>query len=63
MKIALNDQNVILKRLGIEAADCYRCCFVNNWSLCGVTELRDYTICRTVKVINKIDDLKEVFKL
>ena len=62
MKIALNNQNVILKRLGIKAADCYQCCFVNNWSLCGNLELRDYTICRTIKVFEKTE-LKEVFKL
>lgn len=62
MKIALNNQNVILQRLGIGAADCYRCCFVGNWSLCGVLELRDYTICRTVKVLDNTE-LKEVFKL
>ena len=63
MKIALKNQNVRLQRLGIGAADCYRCCFADNWSLCGVLELRDYTICKTAKVINKIDDLKEIFKL
>ena len=62
MKIALNNQNVILKRLGIGTADCYRCCFLQNWSLCGITELRDYTICRTVKVFDGAE-LKEVFKL
>lgn len=62
MKIALNNQNVVLKRLGIEAADCYQCCFVDNWSLCGITELRDYIICRTVKALEKTE-LNEVFKL
>lgn len=62
MKIALNNQNVALKRLGIGEANCYRCCFVDNWSLCGVLELRDYTICRTAKVFDNTE-LKEVFKL
>ena len=62
MKIALNNQNVILKRLGIEAADCYRCCFLQNLDLCGILELRDYTICRTTKVFDDTE-LKEVFKL
>ena len=62
MKIALNNQNVILKQLGIGPADCYRCCFLRNWSLCGITELRDYTICRTVKVLDKTQ-LNDVFKL
>ena len=62
MKIALNNQNVILKRLGIGAADCDQCCFLRNWSLCGITELRDYTICRTVKVLDKTQ-LNDVFKL
>lgn len=62
MKIALNNRNVILQRLGIGTIDCYRCCFLQNWSLCGITELRDYTICRTVKVFDDTA-LKEVFKL
>jgi hypothetical protein len=62
MKIALNNQNVILQRLGIGVADCYRCCFCYNLGLCGITELRDYTICRTVKVLDETE-LKEVFKL
>jgi hypothetical protein len=62
MKIALNNKNVTLKRLGIGAVDCYRCCFFHSWSLCGITELRDHTICRTVKVFDKTE-LKEVFKL
>lgn len=62
MKIALNNQNVRLKRLEIGTADCYQCCFVNNWSLCGNLELRDYTICRTIKVFEKTE-LKKVFKL
>lgn len=62
MKIALNNRNVILKRLGIGIADCYQCCFLRNWSLCGITELRDYTICRTVKVLDKTE-LEKVFKL
>lgn len=62
MKIALNNQNVRLERLEIGTADCYQCCFVNNWSLCGNLELRDYTICRTIKVFEKTE-LKKVFKL
>ena len=62
MKIALNNKNVTLKRLNLRVADCYRCCFFHSWSLCGITELRDYTICRTVKVFDKTE-LKEVFKL
>lgn len=62
MKIALNNRNVTLKRLGIGSADCYRCCFVDNWSLCGVLTLRDYTICRTVKVFDSAE-LQDVFKL
>ena len=61
MKIALNNQNVTLKRLR-GASNCFECCFFNNWSLCGITELRDYTICRTVKVLDK-SELKEVLKL
>ena len=62
MKIALNNQNVILNRLDVRVADCYKCCFFRSWSLCSITELRDYTICRTVKVLDKTE-LKEVFKL
>lgn len=62
MKIALNDKNVTLKRFGIGPADCYRCYFLRNWSLCGIVELRDYTICRTVKVLDKTQ-LNDVFKL
>lgn len=62
MKIALNNQNVILKRLGIGAVDCYQCCFFRNLGLCGVLELRDYTICRTVKILDKTQ-LNDVFKL
>jgi hypothetical protein len=62
MKIALNNQNVILKRLGIGTADCYRCCFLQNLDLCGILELRDYTICRTTKVVDDTA-LKGVFKL
>lgn len=62
MKIALNNRNVILKRLDIRTADCYRCCFLSNSSLCGIAELRDYTICRTVKILDNTE-LKEVFKL
>ena len=62
MKIALNNQNVRLKRLGIGAADCYQCCFVNNWSLCGNLELRDYTICRTIKTLDYYK-LYDIFKL
>lgn len=62
MKIALNNQNIILKQFGIGTADCDQCCFLRNWSLCGITELRDYTICRTVKVLDNTE-LEEVFKL
>ena len=63
MKIALNNQNVILHRLGYAGtADCYRCCFLQNLDLCGILELRDYTICRTTKVFDDTE-LKEVFKL
>jgi hypothetical protein len=62
MKIALNNQNIILKRFDVGAADCYRCCFCYNLGLCGVLELRDYAICRTVKILDKTE-LKEVFKL
>lgn len=62
MKIALNNRNVILKRHDIGTADCYRCCFLQNLDLCGILELRDYTICRTIKVFD-ITELKEVFKL
>jgi hypothetical protein len=62
MKIALNNRNVILQRYGIGAADCYRCCFLQNLDLCGILELRDYTICRTTKVFDDTE-LKGVFKL
>ena len=62
MKIALNNRNVILKRIGIGTADCYRCCFMQNWSLCGNLELRDYTICRTVKTFDCYK-LYDIFKL
>ena len=62
MKIALNNQNVKLKRLGIGSADCDQCCFLRNWFLCSITELRDYTICRTVKRLDNIQ-LSDVFKL
>jgi hypothetical protein len=62
MKIALNNKNVTLKRFSIGAAACYRCCFVNNFDLCHDLALRDYTICRTVKVFDETE-LKEVFKL
>lgn len=61
MKIALNNRNVILKHFD-EVSDCYQCCFLQNWSLCGILELRDYTICRTTKVFDDTE-LKEVFKL
>lgn len=62
MKIALNNRTVVLKRHGIKTADCYRCCFLQNWALCGILELRDYTICRTAKVFDDTE-LREVFKL
>jgi hypothetical protein len=62
MKIALNNRNIILQRLGIGTADCYRCCFLQNLDLCGILELRDYTICRTTKVFDDTE-LKGVFKL
>lgn len=62
MKIALNNQNVVLKKLGIIVGDCYRCCFSSSKSLCFNLELRDHTICRTAKVLDK-EELKEVFKL
>ena len=62
MKIALNNQNVTLKQFNTIAADCYRCCFLYNWSLCGITELRDYTICRTAKILDETE-LEEIFKL
>ena len=62
MKIALNNQNVILQQYGIGTADCYWCCFLQNLDLCGILELRDYTICRTAKVFDDTE-LKEVFKL
>lgn len=63
MKIALNNRNVILTRLGYAGtADCYQCCFLQNWSLCDITELRDYTICRTAKIFDDTE-LKDVFKL
>lgn len=62
MKIALNNKNVILKRLDIGAVDCYQCCFFRNFGLCGVLELRDYAICRTVKILNKTQ-LNDVFTL
>lgn len=62
MKIALNNKNVTLKRLNIGVADCYKCCFFRSWSLCGIAELRDYTICRTIKILDKTQ-LNDVFKL
>lgn len=62
MKIALNNQNVTLKRLHLGVSDCDQCCFLSNWSLCSITELRDYTICRTVKILDKTQ-LNDVFKL
>lgn len=62
MKIALNNQNVILKKLGDIASDCYSCCFSSSLWLCWNLELRDRTICRTAKVLDK-EELKEVFKL
>lgn len=62
MKIALNNRNVVLKRFDERTTDCYQCCFLQNWSLCRITELRDYTICRTAKVFDDAE-LKEVFKL
>lgn len=63
MKLALNNRNVILQRVGYAGtADCYRCCFLQNLDLCGILELRDYTICRTAKVFDDTE-LKEVFKL
>lgn len=62
MKIALNDQNVILKQLCIGTANCYRCCFSSNWSLCEISELRDRSICRTLKIFDNTE-LKDVFKL
>jgi hypothetical protein len=62
MKIALNNKNVTLKRCGLGAAECRQCCFMNNFDLCHDLALRDYTICRTVKVFDKTE-LKEVFKL
>ena len=62
MKIALNNKNVTLKRLNLGVADCYRCCFCYNLDLCGITELRDHTICRTVKILDSTQ-LNDVFKL
>ena len=62
MKIALNNQNVILNRPSAGVANCYQCCFFHSWTLCGNLELRDYTICRTVKVFDNTE-LKEVFNL
>jgi hypothetical protein len=62
MKIALNNQNIVLDRLGAGVANCYRCCFSHSWALCGNLELRDDAICRTVKVIDNTK-LKEIFKL
>lgn len=62
MKIALNNRNVVLKQHDIGTADCYRCCFLQNLDLCGILELRDYTICRTDKVFDDTE-LREVFKL
>lgn len=62
MKIALNNQNVILRRCDIGVVDCDQCCFLHNLGLCGVLELRDYTICRTVKVFDNTE-LNDVFKL
>lgn len=62
MKIALNNQNVILKKLDGITSDCYTCCFSSSLSLCWNLELRDRTICRTAKILDK-KELKEVFKL
>ena len=59
MKIALNNKTVTLSRCDIGTANCYECCFLHNWSLCGILELRDHTICRTVKVLSshKLNDI------
>lgn len=62
MKIALNNRNVILKRSNTGINNCYQCCFFYGLGLCGVLSLRDYGICRTVKVFDDTE-LKEVFKL
>lgn len=62
MKIALNNRNVTLNRCDIGTANCYECCFMYNLGLCGILELRDHTICRTVKVFDNTE-LNDVFKL
>lgn len=62
MKIALNNRNVILNRFSAGVVNCYQCCFFHSWALCVNLELRDYTICRTIKVFDNTE-LKEVFKL
>lgn len=62
MKITLNNQNVTLKHINMLATDCYQCCFFHNLGLCGVLELRDYTICRTVKILDNAK-LNDVFVL
>ena len=59
MKIALNNRNVTLNRCDTGVANCYECCFLYNLGLCGILELRDHTICRTVKVLgnHKVNDI------
>lgn len=59
MKIALNNRNVTLNRCNAGVANCYECCFLHNLGLCGILELRDHTICRTVKVLgnHKLNDI------
>lgn len=62
MKIALNNQNIILKPYRLREHDCHNCCFFRNLNLCHNLELRDHYICLTIKVFDS-QELNDIFKI
>lgn len=66
MKVALNNRNIILRRVnGLEENRnyCCNCCFTFNISMCLNSPLRDPSICRTMKIPDDSFKLNEIFKL
>lgn len=59
MKISLNNRNVTLRQCNTGIANCYECCFIYNLDLCDMLELRDNSICRTIKTLDnhKLNDI------
>ena len=65
MKVALNNRNIILRRVNSLEENrnyCRNCCFTFNISMCFNLAMRDRSICRTMKIPDN-SKLNDIFQL